>query len=78
MLKLSSGRRKMALTEKQINLDNSVVDGTPSENHSLQKICMEILRLRDDHGNYNKDQMDDINVSQNLKPEATSNNHVLR
>ena len=53
----------MALTEKQINLDNSVVDGTPSEDHGLQKICMEILRLRDDHGNYNKDQMDDINVS---------------
>ena len=44
----------MVLTEKQINLDNSVVDGTPSENHSLQKICMEILRLRDDHGNSTK------------------------
>ena len=35
---------------------------------------MENLRLSDDHGNYNKDQMDNIDVSQNMKPEARSNN----
>ena len=35
---------------------------------------MENVRLRDDHGNHNKDQMDDIDVSQNLKPEPRSNN----
>ena len=49
------------------------VDGTQGKNHSL-RISMENLRLRDDHGNHNKDQMDDIDISQNLKPEARSNN----
>ena len=38
------------------------------------RISIENLRLRDDHGNHSKDQMDDIDVSQNLKPEARSNN----
>ena len=63
----------MSLTGKPINQDNAVVDGTSSEDHSLQ-ISMENLRLRDDHGNHSEDQMDDIDVSQNLKPEARSNN----
>ena len=63
----------MLLTEKPINQDNAVVDGTQSEDHSL-RISMESLRLRDDYGSHNKDQMDDIDVSQNLKPEARSNN----
>ena len=63
----------MSLTEKSINRDNVVVDGTPSEDHSLQ-ISMENLRLRDDHGNPSKDQMDDVNVDENLKPEARANN----
>ena len=66
----------MSLTEKPINHDNAVVDGTQSENHSL-RISMENLRLKDDHGNLNRDQMDDIDVSQNLKPEVRSNNGVL-
>ena len=35
---------------------------------------MENLRLRDDHGNHSRDQMDDIDVSQKLKPEVGSNN----
>ena len=35
---------------------------------------MESLRLRDDLGNHNRDQMDDINVTQNLKLEVKSNN----
>ena len=35
---------------------------------------MENLILRDDHGNHNKDQMDDIDVSQNLNPKARLNN----
>ena len=73
MLKLSSGGQKMYFTDKPINQDNAVVDGTTSEDHSL-RISMENLRLRDDHGNHSKDQMDDIDVSQNLKPEARSNN----
>ena len=50
-----------------------MVDGTPSEDHSLG-ISMENLRFRDDHGNHRKDEMDDIDVIQNLKPEARSNN----
>ena len=50
-----------------------MTDGTLSEDHNL-RISMENLRLRDDHGNHNKDQMDDIDVSQNLKPEPRSNN----
>ena len=63
----------MSLTEKPINQDNAVADGTQSEDHSLQ-ISVENLRLQDDHGNHNIDQMDDINISQNLKPEVRSNN----
>ena len=63
----------MSLTEKPINQDNAVVGGTQSEDHILQ-ISMENLRLRDDHGNHNRDQMDDNNVSQNLKPGLKSNN----
>ena len=35
---------------------------------------MENLKLRDDHGNHNRDQMDDDGVSQSLKPQARSNN----
>ena len=35
---------------------------------------MENLRLRDDNGNYNSDQMNDIKVSQILKAEVKSNN----
>ena len=50
-----------------------MVDGTQSKNHSLP-ISMENFRRRNDHGNHNRDQMDDINVSQNLKPELRSNN----
>ena len=50
-----------------------VDDGTQSEDLSTQ-ISMENLRIRDNHGNHNRDQMDDINVSQNLKPEVRSNN----
>ena len=73
MVKLSSGGRKMLLTEKLINQDNAVVDGTQSEDDSLH-ISMQNFRLRDDHGNHNKNQMDDIDISQNLKPEAISNN----
>ena len=34
---------------------------------------MESLKLRNDHGNHNRDQMDGVGVSQNLKPEARSN-----
>ena len=49
------------------------MDGTQSKNHSLP-ISMENFRRRNDHGNDNRDQMDDINVSQNLKPEVRSNN----
>ena len=59
----------MSFTEKPINWDNVVVNGTPSEDHSLW-ISMENLRLRDDHGNHKKDQMNDIDVKQNLKPET--------
>ena len=62
----------MSLTEKPINQDNIVVDGTQSEDHSL-RISMENLRLIDDHGNHNKDQMDYIDVSQILKPKVISN-----
>ena len=62
----------MSLREKPINQDNAVVDGTQSENHGLW-ISMENFRLTDDHGNHNRDQMDDINISQNLKPEVRSN-----
>ena len=79
MVRLSSGRRKMSLTEKPINQDNAVVDGTQSENRSL-RIRMESLRLRDDLGNHNRDQMDDINVTQNLKLEVkikSNNGDVL-
>ena len=50
-----------------------MTDGTLSEDHNL-RISMENVRLRDDHGNHNKDQMDDIDVSQNLKPGPRSNN----
>ena len=50
-----------------------MVDGTQREDHSL-KISMENLRLRDDNGNYNSDQMNDIKVSQILKAEVKSNN----
>ena len=50
-----------------------MVDGTQSEDHSFW-ICMENLILRDDHGNHNKDQMNDIDVSQNLNPKARLNN----
>ena len=63
----------MSLTKKPINPDNVVVDGTPSKNHSV-RIRMENLKLRDGHSNHKKDQMDDINFSQNLKPEARANN----
>ena len=73
MTKLSSGGRKMSLTEKPVNQDNAVVDGTQSEDHSLQ-ISMENVRLRDDHDNRNRYQMDDVDISQNLKPEVRSNN----
>ena len=69
----------MSLTEKPINQDNAVVDGTQSENRSL-RIRMESLRLRDDLGNHNRDQMDDINVTQNLKLEVkikSNNGDVL-
>ena len=79
MVKISSGGRKMSLTEKPINQDNAVVDGTQSENRSL-RIRMESLRLRDDLGNHNRDQMDDINVTQNLKLEVkikSNNGDVL-
>ena len=69
-MKLSSGGQKMSLTEKPINQDNAVVDGTQSKDCSL-RVSMENLRLTDDHGNHNKDQID---VSQNLKPEARSTN----
>ena len=62
----------MSLTEKPINQDNIVVDGTQSEDHSL-RVSMENLRLIDDHGNHNKDQMDYIDVSQILKPKVISN-----
>ena len=34
---------------------------------------MESLKLRNDHGNHNRDQMDCVGVSQNLKPGARSN-----
>ena len=50
-----------------------MVNGTPSDDHSL-KISIENLRLRDDDGNHNSDQMNDINVSQNLKQERKTNN----
>ena len=73
MVKLSSGGRKISLTEKPINQVNAVVDGTQSEDYSF-RISMDNQRLRDDHGNHNKDQMNDIDVSQNLKSEARSNN----
>ena len=63
----------MSLTEKPINQDNAVVDGAQSEDRSL-RISMENLRLRDDLGNHSRDQMADINVTQNLKLEVKSNN----
>ena len=63
----------MSLTEKPINQDNAVVDGAQSEDRSL-RISMESLRLRDDLGNHSRDQMADINVTQNLKLEMKSNN----
>ena len=72
-MELLSGGRKMSLIEKPISQDNAVVDGTQSEDHSL-RISMENLTLRDDHGNHSRDQMDDIDVSQKLKPEVGSNN----
>ena len=72
-MELLSGGRKMSLIEKPISQDNAVVDGTQSEDHSL-RISMENLRLRDDHGNHSRDQMNDIDVSQKLKPEVGSNN----
>ena len=50
-----------------------MVDGTQREDHSL-KISMENLRLTDDNGNYNSDQMNDIKVSQILKAAVKSNN----
>ena len=53
-MKLSSGGQKMSLTDKPINEDNAVVDCTPCENHSLW-ICMGNLKLRDDHGNHNRE-----------------------
>ena len=36
MVKLSSGGRKISLTEKPINQVNAVVDGTQSEDYSLR------------------------------------------
>ena len=72
-MELLSGGRKMSLIEKPISQDNAVADSTQSEDHSL-RISMENLRLRDDHGNQSRDQMDDIDVSQKLKPEVGSNN----
>ena len=63
----------MSLIEKPISQDNAVADSTQSEDHSL-RISMENLRLSDDHGNHSRDQMDDIDVSQKLKPEVGSNN----
>ena len=72
-MELLSGGRKMSLIEKTISQDNAVVYGTQSEDHSL-RISMENLRLRDDHGNHSRDQMDNIDVSQKLKPELGSNN----
>ena len=53
-----------------------MVDGTQREDHSL-KISMENLRLRDDNGNYNSDQMNDIKVSQILKAEVKSTSICL-
>ena len=50
-----------------------MVDNTQSEDYSLC-ISMENLRLKDDHNNHNKDQMNGIDVSQNLKPEPRSCN----
>ena len=61
------------LPDEPINQDNGVVEGTPSEDHSL-RISMENLKLKDNHRNQNRDQMDDVDVSQNLKPEARSDN----
>ena len=72
MLKLSSGGQKISVTEKTISQDNAVVDGTPNEDHSV-RISRENLRLRDDLDNH-KNQMDDIGISQNLKPKARANN----
>ena len=72
-MELLSGGRKMSLIEKPISQDNAVADSTQSEDHSL-RISMENLRLRDDHGNHSRDQMDDIDVSQKLKTEVGSNN----
>ena len=70
MLTLSSGGRKISLTDKTINRDNAVVLGTPSDDHIIL-ISMEKFKLGGDHGNYNRDQMDNIGVSKSLKPEAT-------
>ena len=53
MVKLSSGGRNIALTEKPINQDNAVVGGILSEDHSFW-ISMENLRLTGDHGNQNR------------------------
>ena len=47
-----------------------MVHGTPSDDHIIL-ISMEEFKLRDDHGNYNRDQMDNVGVSKSLKPEAT-------
>ena len=59
----------MSLTEKPVNQDNIVVDGTQSEDHSLQ-ISMENVRLRDDHDNRNRYQMDDADIRQVLEPKV--------
>ena len=59
-----------------MNQDIIVVDGKSSVDHSLQ-ISMQNLRLRDDHGNHKKDQMDDTGASQNLKPEARANSSYV-
>ena len=47
-----------------------MVHGTPSDDHIIL-ISTEEFKLRDDHGNYNRDQMDNVGVSKSLKPEAT-------
>ena len=73
MLKPSSGEQKMSLTEKQINWDTAVVDGTPTGDHSPW-ISMQNLKLNNGQCNHKKDQMDDIGVNQNLKPKARANN----
>ena len=59
-----------------MNQDNVVVDGKSSVDHSLQ-ISMQNLRLRDDHGNHKKDQMDDTGASKNLKPQVRANSSYV-